>query len=466
VRSANRERPRVSALPWPGRMPFGRLSLGDPATSQLRCVILIAGLLALLVFAALLKHKEELAVIAVGCSAVLPFALHRVWIIALALIPAMVLSATPLHATKPAAIAIGLLALVTVVLFSVGSLRVRSPHLWVAALIALVLFAYLFPAASLAPGRETQPTLIWTLGGLVVLAVCIASPPPTSALLGVILVTGAISGVVASAQRDYVEGRLQGLGLNPNYLAAYLAVPIVISIGLAARRRNLLWLAPGVACLPALLETKSRAGFLAMAAGVAFLVIQGRSQRQKILIALISINAVLAILVFPAHLNEITSLGAGNRAAAELSSNNLVRAQVAWFALHTALGHPLLGIGLGQFPAYAAVSSSFGIYITTTNEYLLLASETGLISLAVLLLLLWPALRNTAHGDIAIVRTAIVTCAVTMLFTDSFGYPILAMPFWACLGALLGRRAAWPGSPAEPAVSPIVVAGQQSSPDD
>ena len=157
MRSANRERSRIPALPRPDRMPFAGLSLGDPGASRPRCVILIAGLLALLAFAALLKHKEELAVIAVGCSAVLPLALRRVWVIALALIPAMVLSATPLHATKPALIAIGLLAVVTVVLFSVGSLRVRSPHLWVAALIAVVLLAYLFPAASLLPANVTSP---------------------------------------------------------------------------------------------------------------------------------------------------------------------------------------------------------------------------------------------------------------------------------------------------------------------
>jgi O-Antigen ligase len=465
VRSANRERPGISALRRPGGMPFAGIQLGGPATFPLRSVILIVGLLSLLAFTALLKHKEELAVVAVACSAVLPLALRRVSVIALALIPFMVLCATPLHATKPAAIAIGLLALVTVALFSVGSLRVRSPHLWVAALVVIVLLAYLFPAASLMPGQQTQPTLIWTIGGLVMLAVCIASPPATPALLGVILVTGAISGVVASVQGDYVEGRLQGLGLNPNYLAAYLAAPIVISVGLAAHRRNLLWLAPGAACLPALLETKSRAGFLAVAAGVVFLIVQRRSPRQKLLIALIAMFAVLVMLVFPVHLSDLASLGAGNRSAVELSSDNLVRAQVAWFALHTALGHPLLGIGFGQFPAYAAVSSSFGIYITTTNEYLLLASETGLVSLAVFLMLFWPALRNTVYGDMAIVRTAIVTFAVTMLFTDSFGYPILAMPFWACLGALLGRRATRPGGPAEPVVSPIAVAGQRSSPD-
>lgn len=42
MRSANRERPRLSALPRRGRMPFAGPSLGDPATLPLRCVILIA----------------------------------------------------------------------------------------------------------------------------------------------------------------------------------------------------------------------------------------------------------------------------------------------------------------------------------------------------------------------------------------------------------------------------------------
>ena len=290
-------------------MPFAALSLGDAATSSLRYVILAAGPLAMLAFAALLVHKEKLAIIAVACSAVLPLALRRVSAIALGLIPVMVLSATPLHSTKLGLIAVGLLALATVARVCTGSLRVRSAHLWVAVLIVMVLLAYLFPADPLVSGGEIRDTLIWTIGGLLVLTVCIASPPATSALLGVILVTGAISGVVASAQRDYVEGRLQGLGLNPNYLAIYLAVPIIISIGLTARHRNLLWLAPAAACLPALLATKSRSGFLALAAGVVFLIIQGRPPRQKMLIALISVFTVLAVLVFKVNLTRIDQPG-------------------------------------------------------------------------------------------------------------------------------------------------------------
>ena len=264
-----------------------------------------------------------------------------------------------------------------------------------------------------------------------VLTVFIAAPPTAGALLRVILVTGAVAGVVASVQGDNAGGPLQGLGLNPNYLAVYLAAPIVISAGLALRRRNPLWLAPGAACLPALLASQSREGFLAMVAGLAFVIIQGLPRVQKVPIIL---AAALVLVVSPGHL---TSLGAGSRSAADLTNDNLVRAHVALFAVRVALSHPLLGIGLGQFPDYAAASSGFGIYITTTNEYLLLASENGLITLAAFLVMLWLAFRGPCHGDMALVRAVLVTCAVSLLFIDSFESSLVALPFWACLGVLL-----------------------------
>ena len=159
------------------------------------------------------------------------------------------------------------------------------------------------------------------------------------------------------------------------------------------RRRNPLWLAPGGACLPALLASQSREGFLAALAGAVFLIVQGRPRAQQALI----IGAAAVLAAFAGHLTTLVSLGAGSRSAADLANDNLVRVQVAWFAVRTALGHPLFGVGLGQFPAYAAASNGLGVYIATTNEYLQLASETGLISLAALVVLLWLALRNRAR---------------------------------------------------------------------
>jgi hypothetical protein len=98
------------------------------------------------------------------------------------------------------------------------------------------------------------------------------------------------------------------------------------------------------------------------------------------------------------------------------------------------------GIGLGQFPAYAQASGGLGFYIATTNEYLLLAAETGLVSLMALLALLWTAIRPARQGDLAIVRAATFASATAMLFIDLFPNPVVAVPFWACLGTLLASQ--------------------------
>jgi hypothetical protein len=418
----------------PRRAPVAWLAGIASAPLRLGYVIIGIGFLGALALATTAAGHKSTVLGAVASTVVFLLALRRISAVALALIPVMVLSSEPLHSTRPATFLVVVLAVAAIVLFCMGSLRARPPHLWVAVLGVTLLLGYFFPADPLAPAGTVLPDLISVLGGLVALTVFISAPPTAGALLRVILVTGTVVGAVASTQANDLEGRLQGLGLNPNYLAVYLAAPIVISAGLALRRRNPLWLAPGAACLPALLASQSREGFLAMVAGLAFVLIQGlpRVQRVPIILA-----AALILVISPGHL---TSLGAGSRSAADLTGDNLVRVHVALFAVRVALSHPLLGIGLGQFPDYAAASSGFGIYITTTNEYLLLASENGLIALAAFLVMLWLALRGRCHGDMALVRAVLVTFAVSFLFIDSFESSLVALPFWACLGVLLARR--------------------------
>jgi O-Antigen ligase len=370
-------------------------------------------------------------------------------ILVLILIPWTVVCATVLHSLLSAVVLAGLLALTAAALFCTGTLRPRRVHLWIAVMAAVVLAGYLFPAVRLESHRQTLENFIWLLAGFVVLAVCAAAPPRSRALAGLIASTGAAAALVSSAQGQLLEGRLQGLQLNPNYLAVYLAPSIVIALGLALRSQNPLWLLPGAACVPALLASQSREGVLATVAGAAFMLLQGRPRHQKVLIVL---AVAIAVAIFPGDLGTLATLGAGPRTAAELSTDDLVRIQVALFAGHAAISHPLAGIGVGQFPAYAAVASSLGVYITTTNEYLLLAAETGLICLGAFVVLLSRAISRSRHGELAVIRAAVVTCAVSMLFIDSFSSPVVALPFWACLGVLLapGGRDVGPPRPAGP----------------
>jgi hypothetical protein len=356
-------------------------------------------------------------------------------ILVVILIPCTALGTALSHALLLSIVLGGILFAFTVILFCTGQIGFRVPHIWIAIIGFSVLLAYLIPQVNLESPDQTKQSLTWLLLGLIVLTVSVASPPRAGVLIKVILLVGTLTAIVTQLQGSLQSGRLQGIGLNPNYLAVYFAAPIVISTGLALNRRNPLWLIPGAICMIPLLASQSREGFLAAVAGIAFLVIQRTPRNFKILLALVTI---VAVLVFPGDLNVITSLGAGARGAAELNTDNIVRVQVALFALHVIATHPVLGIGLGQFPAYAeASSSSLGIYITTTNEYLLLAAETGLASLFALVALLWTSVRRVQQGDMAIVRVSVFTLIVAMFFIDLFPNPVVAVPFWACLGTLL-----------------------------
>lgn len=350
------------------------------------------------------------------------------------LIPLTAVGTAIIHSLLSTVFLASILLMTTIPLFCTGQLRFRILHLWIAVIGVSVLLAYLIPQVRLEPSASRLQALTWLLVGLLVVTVSVAAPPSAAVLTKTILWTGTATAVVARAEGSLQTGRLQGIELNPNYLAVYLATAIVISVALALSRRNPLWLLPGIICMISLLHSQSREGFLAVVAGVAFVVTQRASRDQKILL---TFATIVVILMFPGDLNVITGLGAGTRSAAELTTDNIIRAQVALFALHVIASHPLRGIGLGQFPAYAQAFPSFGLYITTTNEYLLLAAETGLASLVALLALLWTAIREVKQDDMAIVRVSLFTSIVAMLFIDLFSNPVVAVPFWACLGTLL-----------------------------
>jgi hypothetical protein len=373
--------------------------------------------------------------------------------IVMLLIPWTVVSTIVLDSLATTFALAGVLTLAAGALFASGSFRPSRTHAWIGVMAAGVLLAYLVPQVRLAPPRQTLESAAWILAGLVILAVCVSAPPNPLVLLRLIVLTGAAGAIISTVQGSLLEGRLQGLGLNPNYLAVYLAPAVVIAVGLALGSRNPLWLLPGALCVPALLASQSREGLLALLVGLAFLLIQGRSLGLKVMTGLVALGGVIA---FHASLASILSLGAGSRTVSDLANDNLVRDHVALFAMRVVIDHPLLGIGVGQFPSYAASIGGMGIYITTTNEYLLLAAETGLVCLTALLVLLWLAVKNARAGDLAVLRAAVVTTAVSMLFIDSFGSPVVIAPFWACLGVLLAfpRAVRWPA--ADPGQYPTV----------
>jgi O-antigen ligase len=353
----------------------------------------------------------------------------------LALIPLSLLGRILDGGTRITLAAIAVVTLVADVQMVAGTRRPRRTHLLIGLLALLSLVGFVFPATGSLVEADRLADLLCLLAGLGLATAVTASPPPPVAIARV---TAAVGGLAAGAVLmlgERVDGRLQGLGLNPNYLGAFLALPFVAAVGLAYRHRRPLWLLPAGACLAGMVATQSRGAFVAGVAGVAILMMQGRRITVQVLVATV---AVVACTVFPAVIGAAEHLAAGGREAAELSHDTEVRERVAWFAVRVAAGHPLCGIGYGMFPSYA--DSEFGIHIATHNDYLRLAAETGVPALAVFLVLLWLGVKGPAPGDLAVLRAVAVTYAVGLLFANELTNLVVSTPFWLALGCLLAAR--------------------------
>jgi O-antigen ligase len=406
--------------------------IGRAAEGRARAWWLLVPASPVITFLVMSRSWRVLAVVALGGFALLAVCGPMVM---LALIPLSLLGGIMPGGTRITLAAIAVVTLVADVQMVAGTRRPRRTHLLIGLLALLSLVGFVFPATGSLAEADRLADLLCLLAGLGLATAVTASPPPPAAIARV---TAAVGGLAAGAVLilgERMDGRLQGLGLNPNYLGAFLALPFVAAAGLAYRHHRPVWLLPAGACLAGMVGTQSRGAFVAGVAGVAILVMQGRRIRVQVLIAAV---AIVAGTVFPAVLGAAERLAVGGREAAELSHDTEVRERVAWFAARVAAEHPLRGIGYGMFPPYA--DSEFGIHMATHNDYLRLAAETGIPALAVFLVLLWLGVKGPAPGDLAVPRAVTGAYAVGLLFANELTNLVVSTPFWLALGCLLASR--------------------------
>jgi O-antigen ligase len=356
----------------------------------------------------------------------------------LGLIPVSLLAGAVPGGTTVTLGAIAVVTLVVAVQLVAGTRRPRPPHVWITLLGLLILLSFFFPATGATPVPNRLSDLISLLAGLGLVAAVAAAPPPPRAVAWVTAVAGAIAAGWMLMLGERADGRLEGFGLNPNYLGAFLALPLVAAFGLALRHRRPVWLLVGAVCLAAMVATQSRGAFVAAAVGLAIAVMQGRRRGVQILVAT---AGVVVGIVFPGAIDAAEHVAVGGRTAAELSQNTSVREHAAWFAARVAAEHPLRGIGYGTFPSYAESSPKFGIYLATHNDYLRLAAEMGIPALAVFLLLIWLGMKSPASGESAVLRAMTAAYAVGLFFANELANLVVSMPFWLALGCLLAAPA-------------------------
>lgn len=251
----------------------------------------------------------------------------------------------------------------------------------------LAALVFLVTLTTLTNSRETGYVMLAFVAGSVV-----------SVLIG--LATGSLNPAATAVSQTAIQGRFTGGGGDPNVQAAGFVATMFLIVGLLSVHRRLagrigLLLAFALVTI-GFLATQSRGGLLALAAGtIAALVISPRHRRRILAMVAIGCVTVGAFAVsHPGALQRITDLGGGTS-----GRNDLWR--VGWQVF---TGHPLVGVGIGNFQVVeahyvlGAGSISRIAYLTDVpyfvhNTYLQLLAESGIIGLLGFLLVAGACMR-------------------------------------------------------------------------
>jgi O-antigen ligase len=318
-------------------------------------------------------------------------------------------------------------------------------------------------------------------GGVFLLVTTVASIPAHVRLVALAFVVGALASIVIgltgsglSTTADAIDlatrQRFSGGAGDPNYLAAGLVAALALAAGLVAVTRDSLarlgLAATVLALVAALAATESRGGLIA--ALIAFLAAVALArERRATTVALgifVTAAATIFLLLSPSGWERMTTFDAGGTGRTEL-----------WqVAIRMAGDHPIVGVGIrgyehesGNYVLQAGnlkfVERIAEQPVVTHNVYLQQLAETGIVGLALLLVLFGACLvasqsaarRYEAGGDRAMAALARATTVamIGMLAASFFISNSTDKRLWIVLAlgpALLLAARPQPHAPAQP----------------
>ncbi|HUR84044.1 MAG TPA: O-antigen ligase family protein [Solirubrobacteraceae bacterium] len=326
-----------------------------------------------------------------------------------------------------------------------------------ALLVVWVTLSLTWASAPAAAVRELWP--FYVAGLLVVVVATMVSTPRRVRLLAAAFVAGAVLSVlVGLVTAAGSEGRLEGGAGDPNFLAAALVPAVVLAVALCASVRSAhgrLALAAAIVILAAgFAATASRGGMVAaVVTGLAAIALyRGRRLQVALLVVGGLCLAGASLAASPAAWERVTSIDTRGNGRADLW-------HVAW---RMSSEHPVAGVGLDSFRSRAAEyvrrpgSLRFVDLIAERprvvhNTYLQLLAETGIVGLALFLLVVGACLRagwractrfdGAGEPELAALARAAVLAAVSVLAAGLFLSDAVDKRLWLLLGlgpALLG----------------------------
>jgi len=294
-----------------------------------------------------------------------------------------------------------------------GPAGTEAGYWWLAAL------AFLIIVSSLTTIREVR-----------VIALAFVAGSVGSVVIGV--ATGSLSASASAVGQTAIQGRFTGGGGDPNVQAAAFVAAMFLIIGLFAVYRGRAargWLLLAFTLVAVgFFATQSRGGLVALAVATIGAVLLSPRQRRRILglISLVGLAALVLLAIHPSALSRIVDLGGGSSGRSDLWL-------VGWRVF---TGHPLFGVGIGNFQVveakYVLLPGNINRiqYLTDVpylvhNTYLQLLAETGVVGLIGFIVVIFVSLRTAwravarfealGHYDYADLTRAVMMGTVGLL---------------------------------------------------
>jgi O-antigen ligase len=287
---------------------------------------------------------------------------------------------------------------------------------------------------------RTRAQVMWTLGGAVASAGIVSGAALFNLYTGR---TGSVGFLTSTG--DLVNRLTVGSFDQPNSLGGFLVLlaPFALGAALASRRGRLPALGVLLLCAVGIYETFSRGALMGLAA-VPFVFLRGRR-----LLLVVPFVAVAVLVISPGLVTE-------RFATANQSGGDLATRMDFWNAgEHIWEGHPVLGVGLGGFPAaYSQARVPGKQFLPDSvleppphahNLFIQMLAEEGVLGLLALLAVLGVAvrmaieLRRHAERWVRVLGSAMLAALVAFLVHNMFDVTLVqetGIDFWAMLGLL------------------------------
>ncbi len=256
-----------------------------------------------------------------------------------------------------------------------------------------------------------------------------------------------------------VEGRLQGLFIEPNELGAFCSMGALVTAGLALGATTawtrLFYGAAAGFLLTGLTMSLSRGAWIGTVAGMAFLFLSLRDARRVLLTLSIPVLIVATLLgAFGSASPQVEVVGERVRALIDTDQPYESRPEIWAEARRQIQEDPLTGEGPGNFgiASRRVASASLTVYAPHAhNLYLNFGAELGLPGLTFFVAFIVAlsvagkkAFQTTSSGRhrsdralLAGLSAALVAAAVHAVFNVFLGNPIMDATTWSLVGVFL-----------------------------